>query len=121
MLDKESLEIERDSFINKFANQSITPNFDNSGYAYDRCNWDESMMTGRIFTVESEQIVGIAWAWPVAVTQAHGKLHTTTLDPRQWGDDGFGEPKVAASVEAALNLAREKGWALADWAQPEHP
>ena len=108
-------------FRNEFADQTLIPNFGSSGEAYDRIQWDDHMITGRIFTVESEQIVGIAWAWPVAVTQAHGKLHTTTRDPRQWGDDGFGESKVAASVEAALNLAREKGWALADGGQPDHP
>ena len=55
-------------FLTEYSDQSITPDFESSGEAYDRIQWDDHIRTGRIFTVESEKIVGIAWAWPIAVT-----------------------------------------------------
>ena len=102
-----------DEWENRYADQTVTPEFDSSGQAYDRCNSDEHMHTGRVFIVESEKIVGIAWAWPIAVTQESGQLHTSTTDPRSWDD----EPAISASVETAINLAKSKGWPLAPWAQ----
>jgi hypothetical protein len=102
-------------FLTEYSDQSITPDFESSGEAYDRIQWDDHIRTGRIFTVESEKIVGIAWAWPIAVTAEHGELSSTKRDPRQWKDE---EPKIATSVAAALELARCKGWTLADWARP---
>ena len=47
-------------------------NFRSSGEAYDACNSRPEMATGRIFTVEAEKIVGISWAWPIAVTVETG-------------------------------------------------
>ena len=108
-------ETTQDESLAEFADQEITPNFDSSGEAYDRCNWDEHMITGRIFTVASEQIVGIAWAWPIAVTVKKGHLHAADSDPRSWTGRSR-EERIAAAVSDALALARSKGWALAAWA-----
>jgi len=91
-------------------------NFPSSGYAYDACNSCEEMVTGRIFTVEAEQIVGISWAWPIAVTVEHGQLHTVKRDPRLWTvapKGGFEEPEIAAAVKEAIELAQSKGWDIA--------
>ena len=103
-----------EDYLNRWADQSVTPTFDDSGEAYNRCNSDAHMHTGRIFTVPSEKIVGIAWAWPIAVTAVCGKLHSASTDPRTWtGSDA--EPEIAAAVEKALELARSNGWTLAPW------
>jgi hypothetical protein len=90
--------------------------FPSSGAAYDACNSRDEMVTGRIFTVEAEQIVGISWAWPIAVTVEHGQLHTVKRDPRLWTvapKGGFEEPEIAAAVKEALQLAQSKGWDIA--------
>jgi hypothetical protein len=81
-----------------------------SGTAYDACNSREEMHKGRIFTVEAEQIVGIAWAWPIAITVKTGELHTAKIDPRLWTME---EPEIAASMKEAIQLAQSKGWDIA--------
>ena len=90
--------------------------FPSSGAAYDACNSRDEMVTGRIFTVEAEQIVGISWAWPIAVTEQCGKIHTVNRDPRTWKrapKGGFEEPEIAAAVKEAIELAQSKGWPVA--------
>ena len=72
--------------------------------------------TGRIFTVEAEQIVGISWAWPIAVTVETGELHTVKRDPRLWTvapKGGLEEPEIAGAVKEAIELAQSKGWDIA--------
>ena len=91
--------------------------FSSTGWAYDDCQVRDDLPTGTIFTVEAEQVVGIAWAWPVAVTKAYGDLHYAESDPRTWEDKAYGADPVIAAVDEALELARSKGWEVADWAQ----
>jgi hypothetical protein len=50
--------------------------FDSTGEAYDACQCDEKISTGDALVIESEQIVGLAYTWPVAITEAYGVLHT---------------------------------------------
>ena len=97
--------------------------FPSSGNAYDACNSREEMHTGRIFTVESEKIVGISWAWPIAITKENGHIHSVSSDPRTWMmkadlSDGskqvLEEPEIAASVKEAIKLAQSKGWPVAE-------
>ena len=91
-------------------------NFRSSGEAYDACNSRPEMATGRIFTVEAEKIVGISWAWPIAVTVQAGELHTVNRDPRLWTvapRGGFEEPEIAAAVKEAIELAQSRGWDIA--------
>jgi len=97
--------------------------FPSSGNAYDACNSREEMVTGRIFTVEAEEIVGISWAWPIAITKEYGHIHSVSSDPRTWItkadlSDGskhvLEEPAIAASVKEAIKLAQSKGWPVAD-------
>ena len=85
--------------------------FPTSGAAYDACNSDETMETGTIFMVPSEQIVGIAWAWPVAVTRNAGHLHTLENDSRTADLD----PEVKQAVKAAAALALALGFDLASF------
>ncbi len=90
--------------------------FPSSGAAYDACNSRPEKATGRIFTVEAEQIVGISWAWPIAVTVKTGELHTVRRDPRLWTvapKGGFEEPEIAGAVKEAMELSQSKGWDIA--------
>jgi hypothetical protein len=92
-------------------------NFRSSGAAYDACNSRDEMYTGRIFTVESEKIVGISWAWPIAITKEYGHIHSVSSDPRTWTvapKGGLEEPEIAASVKEAIELAQSKGWPVAE-------
>lgn len=85
--------------------------FRTSGAAYDACNCDETMTAGAIFMVPSEQIVGVAWAWPVAVTRNAGHLHTLEDDSCTADLD----PKVEQAVPKAAALALALGLDLASF------
>lgn len=51
--------------------------FDDTGDAYDSTQCDDSIKDGDVIVVESEGVVGVLiQAWPVAVTEKHGDLHT---------------------------------------------
>jgi hypothetical protein len=67
--------------------------FDTTGEAYDATQCDENVKKGDILIVESEKVVGIAYTWPVAITEAHGELHvisdTTLLTEFQSSDLAF--------------------------------
>lgn len=52
--------------------------FDSTGEAYDATQCDEAVRDGDILVIESEGVIGIAHTWPVAVTQAYGRLHQIT-------------------------------------------
>ena len=54
--------------------------FDSSGEAYDACQCDEDVCVGDILIIESEEIVGIADTWPIAITTANGDLHIPRAD-----------------------------------------
>jgi len=85
--------------------------FRSSGAAYDACMTDEAMTFGTIFMVPSEQIVGIAWAWPVAVTLNGGHLHALEGDSSTARLDF----EVAQAVPVAAALALAVGWDLASF------
>ena len=92
------------------------PNYRSTGSAYDDCQTNPEMKAGTIFTVESEKVVGIAWAWPIAITATEGQLHGIKTDPRTWGKlaprGGMPEPEIAAATGEAIALAKAKGWEL---------
>ncbi len=79
--------------------------FRSTGAAYDACMTDETMTDGTIFMVPSEQVVGIAWAYPVAVTGEAGHLHRLEGDSRTTRLD----PEVKQAVPAAAALATALG------------
>jgi hypothetical protein len=86
-----------------------------TGEAYNLSNCDERWATGTVFVVESERVVGVAWAWPLAVTAERGALHSTGHHPSQWTDDPD-IPVLAKGADLAIAEARRRGWALAPWA-----
>ena len=50
--------------------------FDTTGDAYDACQCDERISDGDILWIPSENVIGIAGTWPVALTPNCGNLHS---------------------------------------------
>ncbi|MEV7243950.1 hypothetical protein AB0N92_22265 [Streptomyces sp. NPDC093248] len=83
--------------------------FDSTEDAYNRTQCGDDIRDGDVLVIEREGVVGfLRSAWPAAITEAHGELHTVEGDPRTL-DDG----QYVASIEAAEQIAREHGFALA--------
>lgn len=49
--------------------------FATTGNAYDACQVDDAIRKGHTLVIVPEGVVGLAWAWPVAVTADAGHLH----------------------------------------------
>lgn len=88
--------------------------YETTGDAYDciMCGVD-GVKTGDIIIIESEQVVGLAWTWPVAITEADGDLHQAadglTLADICHGADNTGsrvftDEQIAAAVAVATEL-----------------
>lgn len=50
--------------------------FDSTGEAYDATQCCEEIKDGDMLVIHSERVVGLAQTWPLAVTPAHGALHS---------------------------------------------
>lgn len=83
--------------------------FTDTGEAYDAANSCDKVKRGDILLVENEGVIGIADAWPIAITGNNGVFHTTIdADPL----DYLTKNGLAANYAAARELANEKGFAL---------
>lgn len=83
--------------------------FDSTEDAYNRTQCGDDIRDGDVLVVEGEGVVGfLRSAWPAAITAERGELHGIEGDPRTL-DDG----QYVASIEAAEEIAREQGFALA--------
>jgi hypothetical protein len=85
----------------------LAHHFHSTGQAYDRIQWDDNIKKGSTIIVKSEGVVGLAWAWPVAITAAHGELHVFT--DKTLLEEEF----TPEQVEAAITIARNLGLTLA--------
>ena len=50
--------------------------FGSTGEAYNACQCRDDIATGDLLIIPSERVVGIADAWPIAITAESGELHT---------------------------------------------
>ncbi len=87
--------------------------FATTGNAYDACQVDENVTKGNTLLVLDEAVIGLAWAWPVAVTAEAGHLHRIADAGASTLHDlvaplGFDE----GDVKAAIALARALGFAI---------
>jgi hypothetical protein len=93
--------------------------FDSTGDAYDACNADDNVKIGDVVVVKSESVVGFADAWPFALTEKHGHLHTVApkfspeehlhIQLQEYSitfDKGWGQDEVNRRVAAAVKLAK---------------
>lgn len=74
--------------------------------AYDLA---QGLPKGDILLIESEGVVGISWAWPIAITVENGELHETVDDNPTKFLKGEG---LASNLVEAHALALDKGFAL---------
>lgn len=54
--------------------------YESTEEAYAACQTDETVKNGDTLIVETEEVIGLAWTWPVAVTVRNGELHTLKID-----------------------------------------
>ena len=111
-----------------------THRFDGTGDAYDACQCDEDIKTGDTLVIEEPDwrggftgydedgfkvyanadnpiaitVVGLAWAWPLAVTVERGELHTIedSLDAyeRVIADAGITCDQIKVALDAATGI-----------------
>jgi len=111
--------------------------FDSTGDAYDACQCNDDIKTGdtlviresafrgkctgrdedgfRVYEHEAKErdivVVGLAWAWPIAVTVETGELHTIEEDTGSYSrviaDAGFTDEQVKAAVDTAVKMGAE--------------
>jgi len=84
--------------------------YESTGEAYDDCQCNPLIGSGDTLIIESEHVVGLAWAWPIAVTQAAGKLHQVTAGSNLVND--FDQSFSDAQVREAVAEAVKRGFAL---------
>lgn len=90
--------------------------FSSTSAAYDHSQCDDAVERGDTLLVQSEGVVGLAWTWPVAVTEASGELHYVApgypvvdiVKDAGWTTD---------QIKEAVKVAVDYGFELADWAK----
>lgn len=79
-----------------------------TGAAYNACQTEDDHKDGDVLHIPSEGVVGLVDTWPLAVTVAHGDLHTI-----QGGEAVaplvFAGIAIAQAV-LAVRFAREQGY-----------
>lgn len=108
--------------------------FDGTGDAYDACQWNEDIRTGDTLVIEEPDwrggvvgrdedgfkvyahedkpiaitVVGLAWAWPLAVTVERGELHDIKDDLESYdrviADAGITRDQIKVAIAAARDL-----------------
>ena len=94
--------------------------FDTTGDAYDACQCspqtgDDAIATGDTLLVTREGVVGIAWAWPIAISAAAMDFHTVETESTitQLVDSlAFANDPKATHFRQAILVAREHGIAI---------
>lgn len=90
-----------------------THTFNATGDAYDACQ--TGLPNNEALLIPSEGVVGLSGTWPIALTQAHGQLHTVAWDLLRDMDLTAACSLCATTPEAVLGaakLAREHGLPL---------
>lgn len=97
--------------------------FGSTGRAYDASN--TCTETGTVLVIESESVVGLAWAWPIAVTKEGGKFHDIAVTPEMDVEAVMtvvrrvlADAQISwADLREAYTTARERGWAIQPWCE----
>lgn len=108
------------SIRNEMVNRMTTAaphTFESTGDAYDETQCNPNIRPGDTLLVPSEQVVGLSWTWPVAVTAQAGELHEMEEAESAVAEvirsAGWSPEQIRAAVEHAEKL----GFAVANWAQ----
>jgi hypothetical protein len=107
--------------------------FGDTGDAYDFCQCSDDINTGDLLVIEregdeyhdAEHVVGLAWAWPIAVTAAPGKLHSVNPADGEAPADTVSKllidmadsnaanaVRIVEQARKAIAYAVERGWPL---------
>jgi len=79
--------------------------FPSTGDAYNAVQCDETIKNGDVLIVRSEQVVGLAYTWPIAVTPKKGAFHALAPDKTLEAD--FTDVFTAEQIMVARALARQ--------------
>jgi len=80
--------------------------FKSTREAYDNCMWREDIKSGDVLVIASEGVVGIAYAWPFAVTEEYGDLHS--MEPGYTLATIFGGRFATSEPTAKAEIAKLK-------------
>jgi len=83
--------------------------FNSTDEAYDACQCDENIKKGDLLVVESEEVIGVADTYPVAVTIRRGEFHNLPIIPRPVAyflENGL----PVESLVAAEAMAADRDW-----------
>lgn len=83
--------------------------FDSTSAAYDACQCDAAVSDGDILVIESEEVVGFADTWPIAVTAKAGNLHSKRHE-LTWEQVAAKAGVDYTKVLCALAYAKGRGW-----------
>ncbi len=73
--------------------------FESTGDAYDACQCNALIKTGDMLIIANEGVIGMAWAWPVAITAERGELHAVKDPGVITSADGMGaDPEQLAEA-----------------------
>ena len=87
--------------------------FATTGNAYNACQCDEAITRGDTLIILPEGVVGLAWAWPLAVTTTLGHLHSVIDKPGTTLEDLARDISMSADdLSHAVTVARALGLAL---------
>ncbi|ORW33261.1 hypothetical protein AWB91_09040 [Mycobacterium paraense] len=83
--------------------------FRDTGRAYNECQCNESIRTGDVLVIQQEQTVGLADAWPVAVSKEAGHLHQL-LEGHTFDDVARHAAEVVRGLWIARLICEANGW-----------
>lgn len=78
--------------------------FDSSTQAYDDVQCIDAIRKGDVLVIREEQVVGLAWTWPVAVTMLSGSLHHVLEAESVIKDAGWTDEQLQTAYETAMRL-----------------
>lgn len=85
--------------------------------AYDQTQCNPAIRVGDTLLIASEQVVGLSWAWPVAVTAQAGDLHEMAEAESAVADVIRSAGWSPDQIRAAVEVADAQGFTVADWAR----
>ena len=91
--------------------------FGSTGDAYDQTQCNPALRAGDTLLIPSEQVVGLAWTWPIAVTVQAGNLHEMAEAESAVAEVLCSTGWSPEQIRAAVAEAEKLGFAVAKWAR----
>jgi len=95
--------------------------FATTAQAFDACQAG-SLEDGDIIVVEAEEVIGVAWTWPIAATAEAGGLHTASDHPKRYvqfvtlyRESEEKLKRLSSAADAAGAMAVVMNWTPAKW------